>query len=115
MSPADELPPIEVSCFDVKQKLDADDPFLFVDCREPDEYDVARISSARLVPMSEIERRLRELEPFRDRPIVVHCHHGGRSLRVAEWLRERGFKKASSMAGGIDRWSEEIDPSVPRY
>jgi rhodanese-related sulfurtransferase len=46
---------------------------------------------------------------------VVHCHHGGRSLRVAHWLREQGFANAQSMAGGIDRWSQEIDPSVPRY
>jgi rhodanese-related sulfurtransferase len=55
------------------------------------------------------------LAAHRDRRIVVHCHHGGRSLRVANWLRGQGFEQAQSMAGGIDAWSTEIDPAVPRY
>jgi rhodanese-related sulfurtransferase len=45
----------------------------------------------------------------------VHCHHGGRSLRVVRWLREQGFSRAQSMAGGIDQWAVDIDPSLPRY
>ena len=59
--------------------------------------------------------RVGEIEMHRDRLIVIHCHHGGRSLRVARWLRENGFQHAQSMAGGIDEWSQEIDSSVPRY
>lgn len=107
--------PLEISCQAVKAKFDAGDDFLLVDCREADEYAAARIDAARLLPMSEIERRVRELEAERGRPIVVHCHHGGRSLRVAKWLRQQGFAGAQSMAGGIEAWSLEIDPSVPRY
>lgn len=65
--------------------------------------------------MSRLAEYLDELAPFRDCPVAVHCHHGGRSLKVAVWLRNQGFAQAQSMAGGIDRWSLEIEPSVPRY
>jgi rhodanese-related sulfurtransferase len=65
--------------------------------------------------MSEITGRLDELEPHRGRAVVVYCHHGGRSLQVARFLRGQGFDKAQSMAGGIDEWAETIDPSLPRY
>ncbi len=108
-------PPLEISCQAVKAKLDARDDFLLLDCREADEYAVARIEGARLVPMSEIQARQSELAAERDRQVVVHCHHGGRSLQVVRWLRQQGFAEAQSMAGGIDRWSQEIDPAVPRY
>ena len=107
--------PIEVDCATVKKRLDAKDDFFFVDCREEGEYQTCRIEGAVLLPMSELADRVTELEPHRQREIIVHCHHGGRSLRVANWLRRNGFEKARSMAGGIDQWSLEIDPSVPRY
>lgn len=107
--------PIEIDVQTVKamQKRQAD--FLLLDCREQKEFDVARITGSRLVPMHDIPDRLSELEAFRDKPIVVHCHHGGRSLRVTQWLRQQGFMTAQNMAGGIDAWSMEIDPTVPRY
>jgi rhodanese-related sulfurtransferase len=107
--------PLEITCQAVKTKLDAGDDFVLLDCREADEYATAKIDAARFLPMSEIESRLGELEADRNRPIVVHCHHGGRSLRVAKWLRQQGFATAQSMAGGIDAWATEIDPRVPRY
>jgi rhodanese-related sulfurtransferase len=107
-------PPIEISCRDVQARLGAED-FLLVDCREPDEHQRARIEGAKLVPMSRLAESLGELEPLRGREIAVHCHHGGRSLKVANWLRSQGFARARSMAGGIDEWSREIDPAVPRY
>ena len=65
--------------------------------------------------MSEIESRLSELEPYRERHVIVYCHHGMRSLHVSHWLRRQGFTRAQSMAGGIDAWSQEIDPGVSRY
>ncbi len=89
--------------------------FLLLDCREPDEYEIARIDSATLIPMRLIPERLAELEPHRESRVIVHCHHGVRSLRVARFLRERGFRHAQSMSGGIEAWSVVIDPSVPRY
>jgi rhodanese-related sulfurtransferase len=107
--------PLEVDCQTVQQKLSEGGDLLLLDCREADEYAVAKIAQARLIPMSEIAERLNELEPHRQRSIVVHCHRGGRSLRVVRWLREQGYSQAQSMAGGIDQWSEEIDPAVPRY
>ncbi len=107
--------PLEISCQTVKSMLDRGDEFVLLDCRESDEYAIARIDGARLVPMSEIQERVAELEADRSRQIVVHCHHGGRSLRVAQWLRKNGFTGAQSMSGGIDEWSTQIDPNVARY
>ncbi|WP_437231034.1 rhodanese-like domain-containing protein [Planctomicrobium sp. SH661] len=107
--------PIEVDCETVRSLQADGEQFLFLDCREQDEYDVARIEGAVLLPMSEMQSRVDELESSRDARIVVHCHHGGRSLRVANWLRNQGFSKTQSMAGGIDAWSLRIDPEVPRY
>ncbi len=109
------LPSLEIDCRAVQQKLTAGEDFLLLDCREADEYAVAKIAQGKLIPMSEITERLGEIEPYRQRPIVVYCHVGGRSLRVALWLREQGFSQSQSMAGGIEQWSEEIDPAVPRY
>jgi len=111
---AEDLP-IETDCRSVQQKLRAQDDLLLLDCREPDEWALVHIEGAHLLPMSELAARVGEIEEYRDRPIVVHCHHGGRSLRVARWLREQGFGQAQSMAGGIDQWALEIDRTLPRY
>jgi len=114
--PHQELP-IEVDCASVHADLQnpADDAPILIDCREPDEHTLVHISAASLLPMSQIQERLGELETHRARRIVVHCHHGGRSLRVARWLREQGYPQAQSMAGGIDQWAQEIDPTLARY
>jgi rhodanese-related sulfurtransferase len=107
--------PIEIDCRGVQTLQESGETFFFCDCREADEYATASIAGATLIPMSEITARLDDLEPHRDVRVVVHCHHGGRSLRVATWLRNQGFAKAQSMAGGIDQWSQQIDPAIPRY
>ena len=106
---------MEVDCRTVKSRLDAGEDFLLLDCREPPEYNTVCIDGAQLLPMSEIPQRLDELEPHRNSTIIVHCHHGGRSLQLAMWLRQQGWKDTWSMAGGIDRWAQEIDPALPRY
>ncbi len=106
---------LEIECEVVRARLDASDGLVLIDCREPDEHATARIAGARLIPMSQLEVLAGELQHLRETEIAVHCHHGVRSLRVVHWLREQGFAKAQSMAGGIDRWSQAIDPSVPRY
>ncbi len=108
-------PPIEIDCKSVKARLDAGDDFLLLDCREQDEYNTVHIEQALLLPMSQTVERVAELEPHRNREIVVHCHHGGRSLRVTNWLRQQGFTSVQNMTGGIDAWSVEVDPSLPRY
>lgn len=88
---------------------------LLLDCRTAVEFALARIDGAVLIPMQEIQQQAGELESHRDRLLIVHCHHGMHSLRVAGWLREQGFSRATSMAGGIEAWSTAIDPLVPRY
>ena len=107
--------PLEIDVRSVKSLLDEKQDFLLLDCREQKEFDYARIPDSRLIPMKEIPERIPELEPFRGKRIVVHCHHGGRSLRVTQWLRQQGFASVQNMTGGIDAWSLEIDPTVPRY
>lgn len=107
--------PLGIDVQTVKAMLDASLPFLFLDCREPDEHQLARIEGAELIPMGQLPGRLPELESFRSGRLIVHCHHGGRSLRVANWLRAQGFAQAQTMEGGIDAWAQFIDPRVPRY
>lgn len=107
--------PIEVSPAEVKTRLDHGEDFLLLDVREPDEYETACIAKARLLPMSELADKIAELAAWKDKPIVAYCHKGGRSLQVANWLAKQGFTSVQSLAGGIDAWSTEVDPSVPRY
>jgi len=107
--------PLEIDCPSVKAKLDAGDHFLFVDCRETSEYDAVKIEGTMLLPMSKMAERVDELQEHRTSEIIIHCHHGGRSLRVANWLRQQGFSTAQSMTGGIDVWAVEIEPGMLRY
>ena len=106
--------PIEISVTEAKQRLDSGG-IVLVDCREQSEYDHCRIDGAVLIPMNEIPEKLDMLEPHRDKQVVVHCHLGGRSMKVTQYLRTQGFDKAQNMAGGIDAWSVEVDPEVERY
>ena len=86
---------------------------VLLDVREHDELETAAVADARHIPMREIPARLVELD--RSIPLVVMCHSGGRSRRVAEFLLGNGFSKVFNLRGGIDAWSTEIDPQVPRY
>ncbi len=104
---------LEIQPHDVKAMLDARDPFLLVDCREPWEFQTCRIEGARLIPMGSMATNLQLLDAAES--VVVYCHHGRRSLDVVAWLRAQGVEGARSMAGGIERWSREVDPGVPRY
>ena len=88
---------------------------LLLDCRTPEEYATARIEGALLIPMQELSQRVNEIDAWRARQIIVHCHHGVRSLRVTHWLRDRGYENVSSLQGGIEAWSLDVDPRVPRY
>lgn len=108
--------PLEIDCCSVHARLAADEQeFLLLDCREQSEHDIVQIMQAQLLPMSELAGRVGELETYRNKEIVVLCHHGIRSLDVALWLRQQGFTNVKSMSGGIDRWAEQIDPNLPRY
>ncbi|QDT29310.1 rhodanese-like domain-containing protein [Gimesia panareensis] len=109
------MPPLEIDCKSVKEKLDTNHSFLLLDCREQNEYDHVHIDESRLLPMSEIQERVGELDEHRAEEIVVYCHHGMRSLQVTTWLAQNGFTNVKSMQGGIDAWSCEIDETKPRY
>ena len=110
-----ELLPMEIDVMSVKSMMDSGDDFVLVDCREEDEYRVARIDAAVLLPLSALQQRAGELESYRSHRIVIHCHHGARSLQMTQVLRAGGFEQSQSMAGGIDAWSQQVDPAVPRY
>ena len=99
----------------VKAMLDAGDDVTLLDCRQQKEKDIAEIHGAFFIPMHEIPDRLDDLDDLLDRKLVVFCHAGVRSMKVAMFLRERGFEDVWSMAGGIDLWSQAIDETVPRY
>lgn len=108
--------PWEITPKEVKQKLDAGEAVHLIDVREPGEFQITRIAGAELVPMNTVPAALQKLEAQADEgTLIVFCHHGVRSLRVVNWLREQGLTACQSMAGGIDRWSLEVDGGVVRY
>ncbi len=104
---------VEITATELKELWDKNKKLKVVDVRNPEEYEICRIEGATLIPLSEIDSRLGELN--KNDEIVLHCHHGMRSMRALEILQKAGFKNLKSLSGGIDAWSAEIDPSIPRY
>ena len=108
---------LEIPVEEVKLKLDGSEKFTLVDVREPSEYDICRIDGSVLIPLGKIE----EMKPqnlnglSQNDEIILHCKAGMRSLKAVKALKKIGFENVKSMAGGIEEWSEKIDPSVPRY
>jgi adenylyltransferase/sulfurtransferase len=103
----------EMSPHELKRMMDAGQPFALIDVREPFEYEIARIDGAKLIPLGEITGRLDELNG--NQPIVVHCHSGKRSAQAVQVLQASGFTKVYNLEGGIDAWSDQVDPNVPKY
>lgn len=103
----------EISVGELQQKHAAGEPLFLLDVREPDEIATAAIPWAATIPMGEVPAWAGELPT--DVPIAVLCHSGARSGRVTRWLNENGFPTAANVAGGIEAWSAQIDPTVPRY
>jgi rhodanese-related sulfurtransferase len=107
--------PLEVNPQDASARLLAGEARL-VDVREPEEVSFAAVAAATLIPMRSVPAEYQQLERLADEhDLLVLCHHGVRSLQVAHWLRGQGLENCFSVAGGIDRWSVEVDPQVPRY
>jgi rhodanese-related sulfurtransferase len=104
----DEMTPQEL-----RHHLAQGQAVLLVDVRQPWEYQLVHLDGARLIPLGELPAHAEELDPAR--PIVIYCHHGIRSFDAMLFLRSVGFPDVKSLQGGIDRWSAEIDPSLPRY
>jgi len=102
----------QITVKELKERIDTGEDLYILDVREPFEYQIAQIGG-RLIPMTEVPRRLAEID--REREVIVHCHHGVRSQRVAEFLKQSGYARVVNLAGGIDAWSEQIDPKLARY
>ena len=102
-----------IDAAELKRKLDRGDDFILIDVREPHEYQIARIPGARLIPLGELPKRLNELD--RNAEIVMQCKVGGRSQQAVDLMKQNGFKNVRNMTGGITAWSDQVDPSVPKY
>jgi molybdopterin/thiamine biosynthesis adenylyltransferase/rhodanese-related sulfurtransferase len=103
----------EITPEELKVRLDRGDRLTIVDVREPHEYNISRLPNSILIPLGQVGARKNELNPSDE--IIVHCKMGGRSAKAVKLLREAGFKKIKNLTGGIDRWAQNVDPSVPRY
>jgi len=110
---AKEMDVPSISPAELKAKLDRKEKFVLVDVREPYEYEICSIPGSKLIPLGELPARLSELDSADD--IVLHCKVGGRSAKALRVLQEAGFRKLNNLKGGIAGWSEEVDPSVPKY
>jgi len=103
-----------ITATELKARFDAGDDIQLIDVRQPDEYAFARIEGAKLIPLGEIMGRMGEIDPNRE--TVIHCKMGGRSARAIEALQQSGFTgNLKNLVGGITAWSNEVDPSVPKY
>jgi adenylyltransferase/sulfurtransferase len=102
----------QLSVKELKRRIDAGESVYLLDVREPWEYKIAQIGG-KLIPQNEVPRRLSEID--REREVIVHCHAGVRSQRIAEFLKQFGYPRVANLAGGIDAWSKEIDATVPKY
>lgn len=107
----------EVGVAELHRMRSAGEPVLVLDVRQPEEVAVATLPGAMVVPMGELPARLEAVRASRPAgsPLVVMCHHGVRSRMAALYLASAGFDGVASLAGGIDAWSREIDPTIPRY
>jgi sulfur-carrier protein adenylyltransferase/sulfurtransferase len=102
----------EITPTELKARLDRGDDLFILDVREPHEYQICNLNG-KLIPLGDVPRRVNELDSSRE--IVVHCRSGKRSADAIEFLKTAGFKKLLNLKGGILAWSDEVDPSVPKY
>lgn len=105
----------EISVSDVKLLLSTAAPPRLIDVREQEEWDHCRIDGAEFLPLSQWPQLATERLTAKSQPLLIHCHHGGRSAKAVAWLIGNGFTDVRNVAGGIDAWSAEVDPAVPRY
>ncbi|MGB7201058.1 MAG: rhodanese-like domain-containing protein [Pyrinomonadaceae bacterium] len=104
----------QITAIELKARIDAGEDVQLIDVRQPDEYAFAKIDCAKLIPLGEVISRMSEIDATRE--TVVHCKMGGRSARAIEALEQHGFAgNLLNLAGGITAWSNDVDPSVPKY
>jgi rhodanese-related sulfurtransferase len=120
MTETDPLPlhlplPEEIDVQEAAQLLETPEAARWIDCREIDEWHICRIEGAELVPLSNFAEEAKGKLKDPSQRLIIYCHHGVRSLRATRWLRGQGYAKVQSLAGGIDRWTDLIDPNLQRY
>jgi len=98
---------------ELKEKLDRGEKITLIDVREPWEYNIAKIEGAQLIPLATLGSEYKTLDPQAE--IVIHCHMGMRSMDATQFLLQQGFKNVKNLTGGINAWSMQVDPSVPKY
>jgi molybdopterin/thiamine biosynthesis adenylyltransferase/rhodanese-related sulfurtransferase/molybdopterin converting factor small subunit len=103
----------EITPAELKAKMDRGDEFVLIDVREPEEYAICRIQGSKLIPRATLPERLHELSSADE--IVVHCKSGVRSGMAVDFLKQAGYRKVKNLVGGILRWSDDVDPTVPKY
>jgi sulfur-carrier protein adenylyltransferase/sulfurtransferase len=103
----------EITPHELAERIRAGRAPLLLDVREPYEWSIARLPEARLIPLDALPESVSALDPGAE--MVVYCHHGIRSAAAVAWLRERGFRRARNLTGGVDQWSRKIDSSTRRY
>jgi len=104
---------VDISVRDYQALRARGDDHVLVDVREPHEHRIAHLEDAVLIPLRTVPQHVQELD--RERLIVLYCHHGPRSRAALEYLKTQGFTRLRNLQGGIDAWSREVDPTVPRY
>lgn len=109
--------PLEVGPTDVSYLMErpGERTFRLIDCREEDEWHICHLPDAVLVPLSRFGELAPQYFTNMQEHLIIYCHHGMRSLRAAQWLRQHGFAHAQSMRGGVDAWADMVDPELPRY
>jgi adenylyltransferase/sulfurtransferase len=105
----------EISAFELNARRQRGEKLLLLDVRSSDEFERAHIEGSTLIPASELECRLEEIDAWKQRPLVVLCHHGPRGGRAGALLLAQGFTQVENVSGGIEAWSLTVDSSVPRY
>ena len=105
---------VEMDVSELRKRLHAGEATYLLDVRQPEEHAFAALPNSVLIPLRELPCRLREIQPPAEALVVAYCHHGVRSLMAARFLRQHGIH-AISLRGGIDAWSSQVDPTIPRY
>ena len=104
----------EITANELKNRMQAGEDIQLIDVRQPDEHEFAKINGAKLIPLGDVVKRMKEIDPTRE--TVVHCKAGGRSAKAIIALQNAGFKgELKNLKGGITAWSNEVDPKVPKY
>lgn len=107
--------PEEIDVTDAAELLQSPGTARWIDCREADEWHLCHIEGAELLPLSNFAEETRRKLGDPGQHLIIYCHHGVRSLNATRWLRHQGYARAQSLRGGIDRWTDLVDPTLPRY